>query len=84
MASCTFTCKKCDRDFEVLNFWWELQPEVTCPGCNTVFETEWDYLDYDSVAAWLTKTVSDGTDSPQVPGEGHPEAAPLRGPGDPG
>lgn len=48
-----FVCKKCDAEFTTGEF--PFGDDVTCPHCGTVFETDWDYVDEDSMAAWLVR-----------------------------
>lgn len=32
---------------------------VQCPVCGVWWDTEWDYLDYDSMASWITGPSED-------------------------
>ena len=59
MASHNFHCDACDKGFTVEDYWWgKIGANVTCTNCGVVYETDWDYMDYDTVGAWLTNVVS--------------------------
>lgn len=32
--------------------------DETCKDCGTVHETDWDYIDYGSIATWITAIKS--------------------------
>ena len=52
----TWDCLKCGHENE-----WEscFGDDETCKKCKIVHETDWDYLDYDSIAHWVVGIKDD-------------------------
>ncbi len=34
---------------------WDIPDDVTCPKCNTKYETEFEYVTEDTLSGWLIK-----------------------------
>lgn len=54
----TYDCPKCHCDEDMEGSFGD---DVTCPCCGTVWETDWDYTSYDSMACWITKEKDETT-----------------------
>jgi len=49
-----FDCRKCGKEFEAE---FPFGDDVTCPHCGTRYSTDWDYVDEDSMVAWLVEEL---------------------------
>lgn len=49
MSRFTYDCPECGEELEG-----SFGEDVHCSLCNVTYETDWDYINEDSMAAWIT------------------------------